>query len=59
MAVSTCCTLPLWHLEDVHHGLRADSLQAIEPHRSAHAFQPQTPRVYRLRGFGLGGSQFR
>ena len=58
MPVSTRSTLALWHLQDVHQGLGGDTLQAVEPCRSAHAFEPQAPRVYGARSFGLSGSWF-
>jgi hypothetical protein len=41
--------LSLWHLEDVHHGLRADALQAVEADFPAHALEPQAPRLYAAR----------
>jgi hypothetical protein len=58
-SVRTCSAAALWHFQDVHQRLGADALQAVEPCRTAHAFQAQPPRVYGLRGFGLSGLHFR
>jgi len=54
--IRTRGTLALWHFKNVHHRLRADALQAVEACRPSHALQPQPPRVYGLRGFGLHSS---
>src|SRR5262249_24505476 len=40
MPVCPSRTLTMWHLEDVHHRLRADALQTVEACCSAHTFQP-------------------
>jgi hypothetical protein len=50
--------LALRDFQDVEQRLAGDTLQAIEPRRSAHALEPQAPRVYGLRGCGLSGFHF-
>lgn len=56
--IATSRSLTLRDLQDVHQHLRADALQPIEPCRSAHAFQAQSPRVYVLCGFEFDDGSF-
>ena len=54
VAICAGITPALWDFEQIQDALCTDPFETVEPCRPAHALQAQAPRIYGLRGFGLG-----